>query len=331
MMTAGRKYRTMVGLFVVVLMVLSTLAWGQEAERIGTVLVVEGVAEVRAEGTQEWERLRFRDAIFRHDTVRTGAESKVKILMRDDSILTLAAQSEMAFTEFVFTRQRRRSIVNLLIGTLKVVTTRFFGAGSQLEVHTPNTVAGVRGTTFIVRFIPPDTTEIFVLEGVVTARNLNPAIPEVEPIPPNTRTSVVGATAPAKPVVIAPEVLQPLEQELQVVEQVPAEVTPTEELPPLEPARGAPEGVAPPTGKEGRSDSAVVSVPVPAAVPEVAPAVEPQIEAASRVGEGPQTTVVTPDTSPQAQEAIQESLVHLVIKIPRRQDAHVQLTIQIPR
>jgi hypothetical protein len=77
----------------------------QGTERIGTVLAVDDVAEVRTQDATEWERLRFRDAIFRNDTVRTVAESKLKVLLRNDSIMTLAEGSEMQFTEALLTEQ----------------------------------------------------------------------------------------------------------------------------------------------------------------------------------------------------------------------------------
>ncbi len=78
-------------------------SWGQEDQRIGTVLAVDGTAEVRAANAATWEPLQFRAAIFPNDTVRTAANSKVKVLLRDDSIMTLAERSEMQFTEFLLT------------------------------------------------------------------------------------------------------------------------------------------------------------------------------------------------------------------------------------
>src|SRR5881296_1320952 len=134
-------------------------SWAQDDQRIGTVLAVDGTATVRTANATTPEPLQFRAAIFQNDTVRTAANSKVKLLLRDDSIMTLAENSELQFTEFLLTPQQRRTIVSLTLGKLRVVTTKIFGAGSATEVRTTNTVAGVRGTTFIVVFIPPEETE----------------------------------------------------------------------------------------------------------------------------------------------------------------------------
>src|SRR5262249_39690764 len=136
-----------------------------------TVLAVDGTAEVRAANSTTWEPLQFRAALLRDDTVRTAAGSKVKVLLRDDSIVTLAERSEMQFSEFLLTPQRRRTIISLTLGTMKMITSTVFGAGSATEIRTANTVAGVRGTTFVVVFIPPEQTDVVSLEGVVTVQN----------------------------------------------------------------------------------------------------------------------------------------------------------------
>src|SRR4051794_34481148 len=81
-------------------------SWGQDDQRIGTVLAVDGTATARADTATTPEPLQFRAAIFPNDTVRTEANSKVKILLRDDSIMTLAENSEMQFTEFLLTPQQ---------------------------------------------------------------------------------------------------------------------------------------------------------------------------------------------------------------------------------
>ncbi len=211
-------------------------SWGQADERIGTVLAVDGTAEVRAANATTWEPLQFRAAVFPNDTVRTAADSKVKILLRDDSIMTLAERSEMQFTEFLLTPQQRRTLVSLTLGKLRVVTTKIFGAGSATEVRTANTVAGVRGTTFIVIFVPPEETEVVALDGVVAVRN--PNLPQLEPVPANFRTQVIGNAAPNPATEVPVSERQTLELGLRLTEQIPLEVKPVTERQATGPIRG---------------------------------------------------------------------------------------------
>jgi hypothetical protein len=231
---------------VVVLMLFGLVAaprwsWGQATEPIGTVIVVENVAEVRAQDATEWERVRFRDAIFLNDTMRTGADSKVKVLLRDDSIMTLAERSELEFTEFLLTPEQQRSIMSLLIGTVRIITTRILRAGSATEVHTLNTVAGIRGTDLLVTFTPPDITDVIVsaTETAVTVFNQNLPQQAIE-VAPNFRTRVAGNAPPTPPVPVPPTEMQGLLQEVSTIPaQVPEEVTPTDALDPLQTPRGA--------------------------------------------------------------------------------------------
>ena len=217
---------------------MSGPSWGQDDQRIGTVLAVDGTAEARAANATTWEPLQFRAALFANDTVRTAANSKVKILLRDDSIMTLAERSEMQFTEFLLTPQQRRTIVSLTLGTLRVVTTKIFGAGSITEVRTANTVAGVRGTTFIVKFIPPDDTEVTALDGVVTVRN--PNFPQFEAVPANFRTQVIGDAPPGRALELPASERQALELGLRLTEHIPTEVRPVTERQAAGPIRGEP-------------------------------------------------------------------------------------------
>jgi hypothetical protein len=226
------------------LLVLPDASLAQQAERIGTVLVVEGTAEVRAQNAQNWEPLRFRDAVFLNDTVRTPEASKLKVLLRDDSIMTLSERSEMQFTEFLLTAGQRRTIVRLAIGKIRVLTTRLFGSGSTTEVETPNAVAGVRGSENITGTDQNTTTSLCasgdcfianldrtdvrdVPEGNV-ARQVDAIFNPVIAVPtPQQRTAIVGGTS--------------------ATEQVPSEVNPGDQPGPTGPGRGGDIIQPPPT------------------------------------------------------------------------------------
>ena len=83
--------------------------------------------------------------------------------MLDQSVLRLNANTEMT-VEAV--KDERTGVVNLLRGAA-----HFFSRGPRsLEVQTPFTVAGVRGTEFLVG-VEPDRTLLTVFEGTVLAQN----------------------------------------------------------------------------------------------------------------------------------------------------------------
>lgn len=216
---------------------LLEVSWGQTSEPIGSVLAVEGTAEVRAAAATVWEPLQFRAAVLPNDTIRTAVNSKVKVLLRDESIITVAERSEMQFTEFLLTPQQRRTVVSVATGTLRMVAGKLFGSGSTTEVRTPNTVAGVRGTTFVVTFIPPEETEVTTLEGTVDVRN--PRVPQLaQTLPANFQTRVLGNGPPELPRALPLDNRQRIERVLRLTEQIPVETTPTGARLAEGPARG---------------------------------------------------------------------------------------------
>ena len=321
-------------LALLILVLPAPSSWGQGTDRIGTVILVDGTAEVQAQEASEWERLRFRDALFVNDTVRTGAKSKIKALLQNDSIITQGESTIMEFTEFLVTPQRRRTIISLVVGTLKVVAGGIFGARSVMEVHTPNTVAGIRGTTLIISFIPPDTTEITVLEGLVTARNLlAPGVPEVEQVTPNTRSRVVGGNKPSKPTAISSSELQALEQEVSATEQIPSETLPTEDQPPLTVPRGAEPGTtATPIQTASQDvDLGLTDTTLQANLEALGVDVSTSRAETTAIGENPlqfgneTDDLITSETG--ARDAIERSQLDLTVRVPRSQ---LDLTVQFP-
>ncbi|ETX08411.1 hypothetical protein [Candidatus Entotheonella palauensis] len=230
------------------------------AGRVGTVLLAEGVAEVKSQNAVAWKPLHFRDTVFINDTVRTEARSRLKLLLRDDSIWTLDERGRMAFTEIEKPRCKPRRttapprpgphlIVQLLLGKLRGVTSLVFGSEAVAETRTPNAVMCMYGTSFIMIFTPPGTSEFIGLDGLITVQNLSQATPEIEPVPPNFRTRVVRRAAPVTAVAATSAEVESLTLGLVVIEQAPEPdvvVVPDTDVPPVaEPPEDSPPDIDP--------------------------------------------------------------------------------------
>jgi hypothetical protein len=328
MARAAGKY-VVLGIVVLLgVLVVPPWSWGQTTERLGTVLAVEGVAEVRTAQATEWERLRFRDGIFLNDTVRTAAEAKLKVLLQDDSIMTLAEQSEMQFTDFLLTEQQRRSIVNLFVGKVRLLTTRLFGTGSFTEVHTPNAVAGVRGSGSVIQYAPQTAQTTHLCESGDCYMS-NPTQPsQFLTVPPGHIAQQTGA--PGLPTVTRQATQteqQTLGEGTQVTEQDPQETQTTEEQAQLPAQTEPPRGETISTAPTGPSPSTVVTTALPTQPTTVPLTPERRAEAivfpttidptSPRVVNNPQnTTISDPSVSPPAQEFIQSRL-QLIVNFPR--------------
>ena len=137
-------YRSMVGGGLALL--FPALAWDQGAPEVGVVTTIEGQATVARLARASPLPLKFRDSIFETDRINTGEKAIVRVLMGGRAIITVRELSVLTITEEV-----GRTVVNLESGKIAVgVARQRMKPGETLEVHTPNAVAAVRGTVFVV-------------------------------------------------------------------------------------------------------------------------------------------------------------------------------------
>src|SRR5262245_13668957 len=130
----------------VAVLLVPVLAWAQAGPEVGVVTTLQGQATVARTSTTNPLPLKFRDSIFEKDRINTGEKSIVKVLMGGRAIVTVRELSVLTITEEV-----GRTVVNLESGKIAVgVAKQKMKPGETLEVHTPNAVAAVRGTVFVV-------------------------------------------------------------------------------------------------------------------------------------------------------------------------------------
>jgi tetratricopeptide (TPR) repeat protein len=124
---------------------------------------VQGVVEARRTGQTSWQPVRLNDTFSPGDTIRVGPRGRADIALLDQSVLRLNANTELTVEPV---KDERTGVVNLLRGAA-----HFFSRGPRsLEVQTPFTVAGVRGTEFYIG-LEPNQALLTVFEGTVVAQN----------------------------------------------------------------------------------------------------------------------------------------------------------------
>ena len=124
---------------------------------------VQGTVEAQRAGQSTWQPVRLNDTFSPGDTIRVGAVSRADLQMLDQSVLRLNANTEMTVQPV---KDDRTGVVNMLRGAA-----HFFSRGPRsLEVQTPFTVAGVRGTEFFIG-LESDRALLTVFEGTVLAQN----------------------------------------------------------------------------------------------------------------------------------------------------------------
>src|SRR5919106_940320 len=120
---------------------------------------VQGTVEGRRAGQTSWQSVRLNDTFSPGDTIRVRDRSRADLAMLDQSVLRLNANTELTVEPV---KDARTGVVSLLRGAA-----HFFSRGPRsLEVQTPFTVAGVRGTEFFIG-LEPDRALLTVFEGTV--------------------------------------------------------------------------------------------------------------------------------------------------------------------
>jgi len=180
-------------LVLLVFALMIRVAWAQE---VGTVATLEGTADVGRGDT--WTAAALGTAISLGDQVRTGNPGRLSIVFQDDSVLTVADDSQLVIDQQVFNPSGGvvRSLIGLLRGKLNAVVGEYYHEpGSAYEVKTVTAVAGVRGTEFSVSYNPiTELTEVMAVSGVVQVHSmLDPTGPGVL-----VRASEVTTAAPGQ-------------------------------------------------------------------------------------------------------------------------------------
>jgi ferric-dicitrate binding protein FerR (iron transport regulator) len=152
-------------------------------------------------GATAWTALKPGDAVNLGDQVRTAAGSKLKLLFRDDSVVTLAPGSTLKVDQQTAGTAPVSSF-SLLVGTIRALVTDRYGAtGARFEVETPTAVAGVRGTGFITAYdeSKEETTVIGLFDTTGVRSKMDPGGQREVRVGPGQMTTVGRGSYPVRP------------------------------------------------------------------------------------------------------------------------------------
>ena len=166
------------------------------AEKAGDVVSLRGKAVIERQAKKLPAELKA--PLLEADSVVTMKRSRVKMLFRDDSVLTLGANSRLNIKKYLYSPENKRaeSIYELADGKLRAVV------GSEgFKVHTPTAFAAARGTVFITWYdSEKDSTGIAVIEGSVSVQNRDETVAGVLVLNAGQMTFVPAHRPPGQPV-----------------------------------------------------------------------------------------------------------------------------------
>ena len=117
-----------------------------QAQPVGVVTTLTGHADVTRATLSQPLVLKFKDDVFERDRIATGEKSIVRVLLGGKAIVTVRELSVLTIIE-----EPGKATIDLHSGKIGVaVAKQRMRPGESLDVRTPNAVAAVRGTVFVV-------------------------------------------------------------------------------------------------------------------------------------------------------------------------------------
>jgi hypothetical protein len=127
--------------------------------------VVRDVKGAVANNTRE---LVVNDNVYSEERIDTGGDSAARMVFKDQTILSIGANSNVVLDRFVYDPNPANSTVSLSMskGVMRFVTGNL--PKSQYRIQTPTALIGVRGTIVVISVAANGTTTVSVVEGSVS-------------------------------------------------------------------------------------------------------------------------------------------------------------------
>lgn len=133
-----------------------------QVQKAGVVTTLEGNVTAARTTAAQPVALKFKDDVFVNDRVVTGDRSLARLLLGGKAVVTVRERSALTITEVP-----GRSTIDLDSGKVAVAVAKDkMRPGEQVEVKSPNAVAAVRGTVFVVEVIRASANAAHAQSGV---------------------------------------------------------------------------------------------------------------------------------------------------------------------
>jgi hypothetical protein len=163
--------------------------------RVGQFISVSGdVGLIRAGGKY---KPMVRAEVQEGDTILTGKNATAKVMLKDDTVITIDQNSRFVMKNFSLKGETRSASIFLAFGKIIADVKRFVGGRNTFNMESPTVVAGLRGTVveFAVVIGPTGvpTTTVTCLSGSVVISTASGTVTLVA-----GQTAVaIGSAAPA--------------------------------------------------------------------------------------------------------------------------------------
>jgi hypothetical protein len=137
---------------------------GAEKKKVGIVVAVNGKATCIAPDGKS-RKLKVKSPIFIGDQVKTKSKSKLQIMFKDTTTISIGQKAKMVIDDFVFKPgdPRSKCETSITSGAFKILGGAISKmAPDQIKVKTPTATIGIRGTLGIGTASKESTTAIYM-------------------------------------------------------------------------------------------------------------------------------------------------------------------------
>ena len=133
------------------------------------VTLIDGSAEIMIAGTNTWEALEVGDRLSDGDQIKTGPESRIELVLPDDSRLRFADNTRFKIKKLdVCPEEQKRDVkIDVVLGRTWANVSKSLGITSNFELSSENAVAGVRGTVYRMNVYDDKSALVRVYDGKV--------------------------------------------------------------------------------------------------------------------------------------------------------------------
>lgn len=138
---------------------MASSAWAETVSNApaGDIVSVSGTVLLRSDaattGQPKMRTAKAGDSVFAQDVINTGSDGRIKVLMKDKSIIDLGPSALFKIDHFKGKNGAadREVDVSMVYGTMRAAVTQKLEGKGKFKVKTPSATMGVRGTEFVVK------------------------------------------------------------------------------------------------------------------------------------------------------------------------------------
>ena len=184
-------------------------------QEIGEIARLQCAALIHRTGVAQPIQVQEGSSVHLKDRITTEEKSRLRIKLKDGSILTLGPKGELSLDDFEFQpeNQHRNALFTMGVGKLRVFANDLEGyKKKQFSIKTPTAVCGVRGTLFLV-WVEGVITKVVAFDNPIQVSNVMDPSRYIT-LTKGNLTQVARNVLPSTPVLVTEEQFREFQREL---------------------------------------------------------------------------------------------------------------------